>query len=220
MAEELETEVSSKQTLFERMTKLDDKDKSQVLNVFQYTLMCVIPLVIYIWIMKKYLPKYDENKSSLEISVEVVLQLLSIVLVFWLTHRFVSFVNTYSGEDYDRVNLLNTVLPVLFLLLTLETNINKKVTELINRLLVYLGFNIESFRTSKPQEERYHNTSYIPPPPNVQHMTHPKNTSVESPELPERLPNNHPPPRQPEPELEYVSEPVAANSFGTGFNSF
>ena len=189
------------------MTELTDKDKSSLINLTQYTVMSILPLIVFIYIMQNYLPKFNEHKGSLEISVEVVLQLLFVVLVFWTIHRFILFISVYSGVAYDNINLLNIVLPVIFILFTLDTNVSKKINLIVNRLLIYLGFNPEEFGSleySGTDEDTRINTmpSLAVPPPNLGQLSLPQNTQNETIKSDYVMPVEKPSP-----------EPMAANSY-------
>ena len=198
----------SETSFISHMTELNDKDKASLLNLAQYTVVAILPLIIFIYIMKNYLPKFNEHKGSLEILIEVVLQLVLVVLVFWVIHRFILFLSVYSGVAYESINLLNIVLPVIFILFTLNTNVSKKMNLIVNRVLIYLGFNPEAFGSlgySETDEDTRINTmpALAVPPPNVAHMSLPQNTQNET----IKSDYNMPPPEPPMP------EPVAANSF-------
>ncbi len=191
------------------MTDLTDKDKSVLLNMSQYTVLAILPLVVFIYLMKTYMPKFNETKGSLEIIIEVVLQLVFIMFIFWVIHRFILYISVYSGVAYDNINLLNMVLPVLFLLFTLDTNVSKKTHMVINRLLVYLGFNPEAFGSldySETEEDtRIHTMPSIAvPPPNTGQMALPQNTQSETAQSDYVIDKPKPIP---------APEPMPANSF-------
>ena len=189
------------------MTDLTDKDKASLINLTQYTVMSILPLIVFIYIMKNYLPKFNEHKGSLEIAVEVILQLVFVVLVFWAIHRFILFISVYSGVAYDNINLLNIVLPILFILFTLDTNVSKKINLIVNRVLIYLGFNPEAFGSleySDTEEDTRIQTmpSLAVPPPNLGQMALPQNTQNETIKSDYAMPMEKPAP-----------EPMAANSY-------
>jgi hypothetical protein len=198
----------SETSFISHMTELNDKDKASLLNLAQYTVVAILPLIIFIYIMKNYLPKFNEHKGSLEILIEVVLQLVLVILVFWVIHRFILFLSVYSGVAYENINLLNIVLPVIFILFTLDTNVSKKMNLIVNRVLIYLGFNPEAFglnEYSEIDEDTRINTlpALAVPPPNVAHMSPPQNTQNETVKSDYNM----------QPQEPSIPEPMAANSF-------
>ena len=93
--------------------------------------------------MKLYVPAQDPFKSSTEILLEVILQLFVIVLAFFFIHKLVIYVPTYSNVEYEHISLLSGILPLFFLMFTLDTKVSEKLTILFDRLLVTLGIKKE-----------------------------------------------------------------------------
>ena len=50
--------------------------KRELLNVGQYSLLAILPMGFYSYIVDSVIPEVDESKSNLEIFVEVVGQVL------------------------------------------------------------------------------------------------------------------------------------------------
>lgn len=163
------------------MTKMSDGDKSELLNIGQYVLIAIIPLLLVIKLMKMFLPEYDPSKGNIELLIEVVLQLFAIFILFWFIHRFILFIPTYSKVSYSSMNLFNVIIPFIFILFTLETNISKKSNLLLNRVLLYLGLQKEMYTEEKDSEESNH---LVPPAlhlskPSAMDVPHPQNTKQE-----------------------------------------
>jgi hypothetical protein len=84
------------------------------------------------------------------------------------------YIPTYSKVKYENINILNMILPFLFLVFTLETNLKNKIMLLANRMMTYLGFSesmtdydneerIETQPAIKPQQAINLNMDYSPP---------------------------------------------------------
>ena len=163
------------------MTSMSDGDKSELLNIGQYILISIIPLLLVIKLMRMFLPEYDSSKGNIEILVEVVVQLFVIFILFWFIHRFILFIPTYSKISYSSMNLFNVIIPFVFLLFTLETNISKKSNLLLNRVLLYLGVQKEMYTEENDTDEPKH----VAPPalhlskPTAMDVPHPQNTKQE-----------------------------------------
>jgi hypothetical protein len=84
--------------------------------------------------MAKYVPEADENKGSLEISAEVIIQTIVMFIGILLIHRMVTFVPTYSGEKYPEFNVVLIILAVLMITLSLQTKLGEKVGILFDRV--------------------------------------------------------------------------------------
>lgn len=119
----------------------DDDNKAEMFNLFQYSFLAIIPLVLVLKAVQQYVPEEDEKKGSVEITAECLTQILFVLVSFWLTHKIVTFVPTYSKVDYKEVNLLVPMIPFLFLLLTMQTKLGAKINILVERLFMYTGLN-------------------------------------------------------------------------------
>ena len=52
----------------------DDDSKSEILNIIQYSIIALIPIIILNKTTSKYDPEADDKKSSLEISAEILIK--------------------------------------------------------------------------------------------------------------------------------------------------
>ena len=143
------------------MFHLSEKDKIELMNVSQYILLSIIPIVILVKIMRTYLPSFDESKGNIEILIEVVLQLVILFILLWFIHRLISFIPTHSGSSYGPINLFHIMVPIVFLLFSLDTILGEKVNLLLNRVLVYVGLQKELITN-------YDETPNIRTPPCIQ----------------------------------------------------
>ena len=62
-------------SFFKHVFNFDDDSKSDILNIIQYALLAIIPIVLLNKSMGKYVPESDDKKGSLEISDEIVIQI-------------------------------------------------------------------------------------------------------------------------------------------------
>lgn len=129
-------EIKDKTGFVSHMTRFDDETKTNVMNVLQYAFMVVIPIIVFKKFVSPLFPPVEETKGSLEISVEVLLQIATMFVGMFVIHRMVTFVTPYSGKNYPEVNLVVVALSFLFIVLTFETQIADKVDILTERLVV------------------------------------------------------------------------------------
>lgn len=162
------------------MFVLSQKDKMELMNIFQYILLAIIPIVLVVKLMKNYLPTFDEYKGNFEILIEVVLQLVCLLFIFWFIHRLITFIPTYSKETYSAMNVFHFIIPFIFILFTLDTTISKKINLLLNRLLIYAGLEKEHIQNIDSTDEIYTPPSIQLPCPNPMINTYPQNTKEES----------------------------------------
>ncbi len=113
----------------------DDDSKSEILNIIQYSIIALIPIIIISKTISKYDPEADDKKSSLEISAEIMIKIIVMFIGLLLVHRMIIFVPTYSGVKYPDFNIIFIILAVLMIILGLQTNLGEKVNILVDRLM-------------------------------------------------------------------------------------
>ncbi len=187
------------------LTTITPVEKNELLNVFQYVLLAIIPLVLLLKFMKEYIPPENPTKSSIETSTEVVIQLFLIFVVFWLIHKIVLYIPTYSNTPYEKLNMVQLVLPVLFLLFCMKSSISEKLSILLERAMIVVGMKTEGLDDEpKKQTNRPTNRPQAPQPPSMgmnSQMGGPMNPVNTSPEVMETPMN-----------MQYgIQDPVAAN---------
>jgi hypothetical protein len=131
----MEGSDDSKKNFVKHVFNFDDESKSEILNIMQYSLIALIPVVILNKTMAKYIPEADENKGSLEVVAEVLIQVISMFMGLLLIHRLITFVPTYSGTKYPEYNITFIILAVLMITLSLQTKLGEKVGILFDRVL-------------------------------------------------------------------------------------
>ena len=125
------------------ITSFSEKEKNTLLNLVQYGGLSILPLLIVLKLMKLYVPSDDPFKSSTEILIEVVVQIIAILVAFYFIHKLVLYVPTYSKLEYEHISLLAGVLPLFFLMFTLDTKLSEKLNILFDRLLMTIGLKKE-----------------------------------------------------------------------------
>ena len=191
------------------ITSITPLEKNELLNVFQYILLVIIPLVLFLKFMKEYIPPESASKSSMEITVEVVIQLCLIFIVFWFIHKVILYIPTYSTVPYEKINLIQMAMPVVFLLFCMKSSISEKVSILLDRSMTTTGLKSEAMTEDpkcgkKPQKPQAPAQAQVQAP--MPQM--PMNTSYESREMPEMNMNYG------------ISEPVASNEMGCTFVNY
>ena len=124
----------SKPNFFKHVFNFSDDSKSDMLNICQYSIVALIPVVILNKVMQKYVPEAEDSKSSLEILAEIIIQVFGMFFGLLIIHRIITFVPTYSGVNYPEFNMVFIILAVLMITLSLQTKLGEKVSMLVDRL--------------------------------------------------------------------------------------
>ncbi len=132
--DELSKTASGKAGFFKHVFNFDDDSKATMLNIVQYAVLALIPVVILNKLTQRFIPEADEEKGSIEISAEILAQIIAMFLVILIIHRIITFVPTYSGSKYADFDVTNIILAMLVIVLSLQTKLGEKVSILVDRL--------------------------------------------------------------------------------------
>jgi hypothetical protein len=106
----------------------------ETLNLVQYSILAIIPVVILNKLIQRFVPEVDENKGSIEILVEVIIQVIVMFVGLLFINRIITYIPTFSKMAYPEIQIIFFVLPVLMIILSLQTRIGEKVSILSDRI--------------------------------------------------------------------------------------
>ena len=129
-----ESKDSSKKSFLSHVFSTTEEDKAEILNVVQYSVFGIVPIVILNKLIQKFVPEADPDKSSLEVLVEIFIQLIIIFCGIILIHRIIVFFPTYSGFKYESLALTNIILAFLVIVLSIQSKLGIKVNILVDRI--------------------------------------------------------------------------------------
>uniref|UniRef100_A0A6C0KWI7 Uncharacterized protein n=1 Tax=viral metagenome TaxID=1070528 RepID=A0A6C0KWI7_9ZZZZ len=141
------------------MTSLSPTEKGQIMNLVQYCGIAVIPLLAVLKMMKIYMPVNNPLKPTSELVFEVLVQLIVILIAFFFIHKLILYFPTYSQVNYEQFSLLSSMLPLLFLMFTLDTKISEKLNVLFDRLLGMLGLMKEPYQDEEEEKKEKKETT-------------------------------------------------------------
>ena len=122
-------------SFFKHVLNFDDDSKSDILNIIQYALIAIIPVVVLNKSMGKYVPESDDKKGSLEISAEIVIQIIVTFIGLLIIHRIITYIPPYSGSQYPEFHIVYIILAILMITMSLQTKIGEKVSILVERIV-------------------------------------------------------------------------------------
>jgi hypothetical protein len=121
------------QGFFQTVFKLDEMDKDTLMNLVQYAILAVIPSMVILKVLRNFVPEDDETKGSIEITGEVALEVVFIVISLWFMNRVIRYVPTYSGRSYPDSDPFTPLMPFLLVLFTLQSKLGSKLNILMDR---------------------------------------------------------------------------------------
>ena len=133
--DELTKTSSGKNGFFKHVFNFNDDSKSEMLNIIQYAVLALIPVIILNKLTQRYIPEADDDKSSIEIVAEILTQVIVMFLFILIIHRIITFIPTYSGEKYVEFSVSNIILAMLVIILSLQTKLGEKVSIIVDRVM-------------------------------------------------------------------------------------
>jgi hypothetical protein len=119
--------------------RLDEQQQGVLLNIVQYTLIGIVPILLMLYLVRTYVPEPDDHKATLMILVEIVGQILFMFVFIYFIHRLITYIPTYSGYRYSEFNFTTTILGILMILLSIKTKLGEKVQIIVERTIELFG---------------------------------------------------------------------------------
>ena len=132
--EVLEKGNKSTTNFMSHIFNFDENSKIDMLNIVQYSIVSIVPIVILNKSIQKFVPEADETKGSVEIVFEILIQVVSMFIGLLFIHRIITYIPTYSNSPYPEYNIIYSVLPLLMILMSLQTKLGEKVSIVVDRL--------------------------------------------------------------------------------------
>ena len=153
---------------FSYVFNFDSENKYRIMNMLQYTLLTIIPVLLILRGIKHIIPEDDDSKGTIEILAESVGQVILIMLAIWLTNKIINFIPTYSGEEYPKFNEISFVIPFIIILATMQTKLGAKFNILIDRFMQLIG--VGEKKEKQPQQQGGQNVVRVSQPMAGQHQ--------------------------------------------------
>jgi len=131
--DEITKSVSKQTGFFNHVFNFNDDSKDEMMNIVQYAVLAIIPVVIFNKATQRIIPEADDEKGTPEIAIEVILQTVSMFLGIMIIHRIITFIPTHSGVKYSSLSVTSNVLAALVIILSLQTKLGEKVSILVDR---------------------------------------------------------------------------------------
>lgn len=142
-------------TFFNHVLRFDGKTKNELMDLFQYSVTAVFPILILNNIISNLFPEPDENKAILELVVEIGSELFLLLFGIYMIHRLVTYFPLFSGNVYSELNMLNIVLVFLIIILSFQTQLSEKANILFDHIKNYIFYNTgyDNDSAKRPQRE-------------------------------------------------------------------
>ena len=133
--ESLGEKTRSTKGFFKYVFNLNDESKGDLFNIIQYMMLSIIPIIILNKGIQRFIPEVDEEKGSLEIIAEIIIQLCAMFVGLFFINRVINYIPTYSGHQYPKYEVIFSILSTLMLTASLQTKIGEKSNIIIERIM-------------------------------------------------------------------------------------
>ena len=124
---------------FNYVFNFNDENKNELLNLIQYAVLAIIPIVVILKSVKTIFPEEDENKGTVEILAESVGQIIFLIITIWISDRAIKYIPTYSETNYSQFNFMHSLIPFMVIILTMQSKLGYKINILSERLCNYIN---------------------------------------------------------------------------------
>ena len=73
--EDISEIIKPDQGFISHVFNFDNKSKNELTNIIQYSILAIFPIVILNKTIQRFIPEADETKGSIEVLIEIILQL-------------------------------------------------------------------------------------------------------------------------------------------------
>jgi hypothetical protein len=128
-------ESNQPNTFMTHVFSTTEENNSEILNVVQYALMGVVPIVGLNKLIQRFVPDADVDSSTIELLVEIFMQITIMFCGIIIIHRIITYFPTYSGFNYESLCLTNVILAFLIIVLSIQTKLGIKANIVYDRVL-------------------------------------------------------------------------------------
>lgn len=126
-------EEVKKRNFFTHVFDFDDDSRHEMLNIAQYGVIATVLVALLNKLFELYMPEPEKDKAAPALALETVLQIVLTFVGLVFIHRIIEFVPTFSGKKYGTYNMIPVILPVLVVMLSLNSGVGRKVAMLFDK---------------------------------------------------------------------------------------
>ena len=130
----IENSSVKKVGFFKHVFNFEEDAQAEMLNIMQYGILAVIPVVILNKMVQTLIPSTDEDKGSFELTAEIMFQVVIMFIGILIIHKIITYIPTYSKTSYSEFNVTSIILAFLVIVLSLQTKLGEKSNLLYERI--------------------------------------------------------------------------------------
>jgi len=127
-------EEGKKRNFLTHVFDFEEDSKAEMLNLAQYAVLAAVFVTVLNKLFETYMPEPEKDKPTVGLALETALQLVLLFLGLIFIHRIIEYIPTFSGAKYGSYNIIPSVLPMLVVLLSLNSGVGRKVSMIVDKL--------------------------------------------------------------------------------------
>ena len=140
-----------KQNFFAHVFDFDDDSRHEIFNIGQYAVIGTVLVALLNKLFELYMPEPEKDKGAPALALETVLQIVLTFVGLVFIHRIIECIPTFSGKKYGTYNMIPVILPVLIVLLSLNSGVGRKVSMLFDK---FSGSSKPPVKTQQQQQQQ------------------------------------------------------------------
>ena len=128
-----EIKPTTNQGFFSYVFKLSKFQQAELLNFLQYSILCIIPILLILFYVKKYSFKATYRNSSLYMLSITLFSIILILIGIFYSDRIINYIPTLSGVYYNVINLTNISVILIMSLILIRLGYMERMSILLYR---------------------------------------------------------------------------------------
>ena len=172
--------TDNKPSLLGHLFTFNNEYKHDIFNILQYSFISLIPCVLLNKFIQYNIPDATTDKGSVEITVEIIIQLVVLLTGLWFIDRFTTYFKPYSTTPYPKHSVLFFSLGLIIILLSIQSKLGEKINILYDRTLTAINgpSASSSSKQSNSQNKKHHQQQQ--PVPDVQILGNSPNLQMDT----------------------------------------
>lgn len=126
-------------SLLGHLFTFNNEYKHDIFNILQYSSISLIPCVLLNKFIQYNIPEASTNKGSVEIILEIIIQLFVLLTGLWFIDRFTTYFKPYSTTPYPKHSVLFFSLGLIIILISIQSKLGEKINIIYDRILTHIN---------------------------------------------------------------------------------
>jgi hypothetical protein len=123
----------SNQGFFTYVFRLSRFKQEDLMNIVQYTLLSICPVILFVYFTKKYFPIVADDDSSIFIFIVTVVELIFMIMGIFFIDRIINYIPTFSGKYYETINLTTVVIIFILFMLIIDAGFKHRTILMLKK---------------------------------------------------------------------------------------